>query len=166
MHLHETLRRAQRQPRPSNARPHSALFSATAFRPGRGAVRLECGGLPPTKRVLASFPFSGCVLTFFAICSSNIGRIKKTDSLREKSARGAIQEEASNGNAKIGKLRYQNYSCRLRRLGHRRVRQGDFLGGGGGGGVYLCGSSFSLDVRAFDSGTGHVSRLRAPDYRD
>src|SRR6266849_1614424 len=31
----------------------------------------------PTKRVLASFPFSGCVLTFFAICSSNIGRIKK-----------------------------------------------------------------------------------------
>src|SRR6266850_1088846 len=47
MHLPATLPRPQRQPRPSNARPHSALFSATASRPGRGAVRLECGGLPP-----------------------------------------------------------------------------------------------------------------------
>src|SRR6267143_3076703 len=39
MHLRATLPRPQRQPRPSNTRPHSALFSATAPRPGRGAVR-------------------------------------------------------------------------------------------------------------------------------
>jgi len=41
------------------------------------------------------------------------------------SPKRAIQEEASKWETrKLGKLRYQNYSCRLRRLGYRRVRLG------------------------------------------
>ena len=49
MHLPGPLRhpRAQGQPRPSNFRPFLILLSTAAPRPGRGAVRLECGGLPP-----------------------------------------------------------------------------------------------------------------------
>src|SRR5258708_29537415 len=99
----------------------------------------------PTKRVLDSFPFSGCLLTFFAVCSSNIGRIEKTDSLREKFAQRAIQEEAPNGNAKIRKLRYQNYSCRLRRLGYRRSTLGLFVGWVGGVGFPLAPSWLLLE---------------------
>src|SRR5258706_15904629 len=92
---------------------------------------------------------------------------KKPDSLREKSARRAIQEEASNGNAKIGKLRYQNYSCRLRRLGYRRGRRGGWLGGGGGWGGRCRGSSFvptcgALDVYIPPPPPGASPRTRNP----
>ena len=151
MHLPGPLRRARahRQPRLFNFCQHATLSSTTAPRPGRGAVRFIASLSAdhhhksrrakqfrwvllssPTKLILVSLRFSVCLLSFFAVCSSNIRENKKQIRCGTSSP-GARLKKRLDGNPKIRKLGYQNNACRLWRLGHRRVGLGIRMGPAG-----------------------------------
>jgi len=121
-----------------NSQPHSRISADSPIANPDGGNSVA--GLPPsspTKRVLDSFqlPWMPSNLFLRYVSSKHWKNRKKNRfAAGKKFAPGrAIQEEAPNGKReKLGNSDIKNYSCRLRRLGYRRVRLGNLPWGAAG----------------------------------